>query len=358
MRITGKFYNGRTASAQDAILHLYDSGIVQLEPKFVTALSIHEVKISRRVGGIPRHLTFPSNAMFETEDHDSLDNWLSQQGVMGGWAHRLENSSRFIIGALLSVIAISVWAAIWGIPWASEKIAYALPAHISSALGEGTLEILDERILDPSLLPIERQNQLKQLFSSLTPGEEGVNYRLIFRDGGFIGANAFALPDGTILMTDQLVQLAHSDDEIASIMLHEIGHVAHRHSLQMVISHSTLSMLTLLITGDLSSAGAIVVALPNVLVGSSYNRTLESDADDYALSQMLQLDIPTDHFANFMERLTACSHALEDQSEDEFEKDCELLIGNREQNESSKTWLDYVSSHPPTEERIGKFRTP
>ena len=57
------------------------------------------------------------------------------------------------------------------------------------------------------------------------PLDDGHVYQLEFRHGGYIDANAFALPSGIIVMTDELVELAKSDDELISVLAHEIGHV-------------------------------------------------------------------------------------------------------------------------------------
>ena len=55
-------------------------------------------------------------------------------------------------------------------------------------------------------------------------------YRLELRSGEALGANALALPSGIVIMTDDLVALAKSDDEIGAVMAHELGHVRGRHA--------------------------------------------------------------------------------------------------------------------------------
>ena len=50
-------------------------------------------------------------------------------------------------------------------------------------------------------------------------------YTLVFRKSDAIGANAMALPSGTIVVTDGLVTLAEDDREILGVLAHEAGHV-------------------------------------------------------------------------------------------------------------------------------------
>ncbi len=51
-------------------------------------------------------------------------------------------------------------------------------------------------------------------------------------NGRAVGANAFALPSGIVVMTDELVELAKTDDELVAVLAHEIGHVRGRHALR------------------------------------------------------------------------------------------------------------------------------
>jgi Zn-dependent protease with chaperone function len=181
-----------------------------------------------------------------------------------------------------------------------------------------------------------------------------MKYKLLFRKGGHIGANAFALPDGTVVITDELIELATHDKEILSILMHELGHVIHRHSLRRVISHSGLAVLTVLITGDVSSAGELVLALPNILMDSSYSRDHEWEADGYALKTMQKQGIPTSRFADIMERLESYQAEFE-ASPDNDDK----TVDNKEYenaDDSGYGWSEYISSHPASKDRIARFR--
>ena len=60
-----------------------------------------------------------------------------------------------------------------------------------------------------------------------------------------VDANDRVHSPGAVVITDELIALAKNDDEIMSVLFHEIGHVEHRHSLRMVISHSGLAILSL-----------------------------------------------------------------------------------------------------------------
>jgi len=71
-------------------------------------------------------------------------------------------------------------------------------------------------MLDATELDEVRRRRIIEGFRNIAAlsvgGEEG--YTLNFRKGGAIGPNAFALPDGTLIVTDELVALAGDDAEM------------------------------------------------------------------------------------------------------------------------------------------------
>ena len=363
MIIKGKLYDGMHAGSRDIRVTLGADGYLSAELDGFAPVSIQQVTVSVRIGNTPRNLTLPSGAMVETTENERLDQWLAGQGLKTSWAHRLENNMRFAVGALVTVAVIFVGFAIWGIPWLSTRVAYALPPEVNNYIGQGTLETLDKRVFKTTTLEADRRQRLEQQFDKLLPEDsEAIHYRLEFRSGGFIGANAFALPDGTVVVTDELVKLAQNDEEILSILLHEVGHVVHRHSLRQVISHSSLLVLTTVITGDVNSAGSLVLAMPNVLIDSSYSREFETEADTYALEHMGEHGIPTSRFADFMERLERCGMLLakakdkqKGEAEPEEIPDCEAVEQATEEP-AYYSWTNYISTHPPSADRIARFR--
>ena len=86
-----------------------------------------------------------------------------------------------------------------------------------------------------------------------------------------MGANAFALPNGTIVVTDDLVKLAEHDDELVAVLAHEIGHVVSRHALRRVLQDSGVMLLVAGITGDIVSISSLAAALPTLLIEAKYS---------------------------------------------------------------------------------------
>src|SRR5690606_17266999 len=130
----------------------------------------------------------------------------------------------------------------YGIPGLARVIANQLPESVTEQLTQETLMALDRTLFSTSTLTNEEQTQWLEHFQPDLADYPELPLRVLFRDGGNLGANALALPDGTIIFTDQLIRLAEHPDELRAILLHEIAHVHHRHGVQGVVRGSLMAL--------------------------------------------------------------------------------------------------------------------
>ena len=98
-------------------------------------------------------------------------------------------------------------------------------------------------------------------------------------------ANAITLPGARIYVFEGLIKAAANPDELAGVIAHEIGHVAHRDGTKSVLQAGGLSLLFGMLLGDFIGGGAVVVAAKTVL-RSSYSRQQETAADAYGAELM------------------------------------------------------------------------
>ena len=116
--------------------------------------------------------------------------------------------------------------------------------------------------------------------------------------------NAFALPGGHIYVFQGLIDRAQSPDEVAGVLAHEIGHVAHRDGTRTVLQAAGLSFLFGMMLGDFVGGGAVVIAAKTV-VRSSYSRRVEASADIYSVVLMRKVGGDPRALAAILERVTA-----------------------------------------------------
>ncbi|OTG79811.1 M48 family metallopeptidase [Acinetobacter sp. ANC 4648] len=249
----------------------------------------------------------------------------------------LERTPALIVFSVIFIIALGFSVLKWGIPWAAKIVAFQLPENTLHQLGDQA-EVYVMDWTKPTQLAAGQRQQIKTQY--LNKIAQGHPANLIFRNGQRLGANALALPNNTIIVTDELVELAHSDQEILAVLAHEQGHLIQRHSLQQGLSNLGFSVLYIAITGDSSD---VLTTIPVALLGASYSRQFEQDADLYALELMQQQKIEVSHFANFLQRLNDGTAEMHKEHQQESK------------NKDSET-LTILSSHPATEERIKMVR--
>lgn len=346
IELPGLWYPKHSAAQSAALLEL-DSQVFRLrvDGEILDQGEAGTLSFSQRVGNIPRRISFADGSVLVCDDNDRIDQWLAQarhSDQRFNILHRLESQWRWIALSIVLVLGLSA-AFVWkGIPWLSGEIAAALPTDVYQSLGTGTLAGLDKWLLAESELPAHRQQQLSGRFEQILAATEHQDYRfkLHFRAIKDL-PNAFALPSGDIVVTDELIALAERDEEIDAVLLHEIAHVLQRHGLQRVIHSSAITVIVTLLLGDATSLSGIAVALPTFLLESSYSREQESEADEFALQQMVQQGIDPVHFASIMRKFLATeTPAADGKAPLDDDEDSVTEVNN------------YLSSHPATEQRI------
>jgi Zn-dependent protease with chaperone function len=287
------------------------------------------VQISDRLGSTPRRLRFDDAAVFETLDNDGVDRGLEALGQrhFSGRVARWEGRWQNAVGALVAVVLIAVLFIRFGVPALANLAAHVLPASVDRAISVQGLDLLDRTVLGDSALPPNRQKELRDRFDGMTATlADGHVYRLEFRKGGPLKANAFALPDGTIVMTDELVALAQNDEEIVSVLAHEIGHVRGRHALRMLLQAAGVAAITLTLYGDVASTSALAASIPTVLINAKHSRQFEEEADTFAKQWLRDHGIPESRFDDMLCRLEKSAPSGDDD-------------------------LKFLRSHPSTSER-------
>jgi Zn-dependent protease with chaperone function len=344
--IQGWLYPADSSARFEAVLSADGSQFtVTLDTRATLAGALQELVVSARVGNIPRKITLPDRSVFETTDNDGVDALLATSGHKAhrvGVLHHLESRWHWIAIALLLTLLAGFAALRWGMPWASKEIAYAMPARATEVISDQTLAILDRSILATSELPMAEQQRIRRHFKeTLLPlQDEAFSYRLHFRKMSNI-PNAFALPSGDIVITDSLVELAASQEEIDSVLLHEIGHVVYRHGLQQVLHSSFMTIAIIMISGDVTATSNIAVALPVFLLESHYSRENETEADHYAFERMIEASIDPVNFGRIMKTIGSNPNAVKT-----------TASGKQDAEQDAATLLKYLSTHPSTPDRV------
>jgi Zn-dependent protease with chaperone function len=283
------FFDGKTAGSRPVNLQIEgSSGIRLIDSNSSQYFGFDEIVIGERLGDRPAVIDLPSGGRIEVPAADEMFADLPKTGRLD-WVHWLESCWGWVVAAV-AITVLVVWSGvIYGIPTAARVAAELVPEEFDDAIGRQGLELLDRGFLLATELGAQRRRQLTARFDEVvdTVGA-GYTYRLEFRGGGDFGANALALPSGIIILTDELVEIAASDEEIAAVLSHEVGHVRHRHTLRAIMQNSAMAALLIAVTGDVGSAANIAVGIPTFMIERSYSRDFEREADEVAF-QFLEI---------------------------------------------------------------------
>jgi Zn-dependent protease with chaperone function len=191
------------------------------------------------------------------------------------------------IAAVISLVLVGIF----GVPAIATRLAPLIPFAVERKLGEavdpqvramfggreagkpfecGTLE--DEA---SGRLALERLTAKLEAAANL-----GIPLKITVARSPVV--NAIALPGGIIYIFRGLIAKSENVDEVAGVLAHEIGHVAHRDATRAALQAAGLSFLFGMVLGDFVGGGAVVIATRAILQ-LSYSRDVERAADLYAV---------------------------------------------------------------------------
>lgn len=361
MRLEGHIYQQNSVKREEASI-VVDGAYYKLYlgKDVLRKALLDELDIPSRIGNTSRKIQLDEHTLFETMDNDLVDQMFFQgEKHRSNWIHVLESKWRVAIPAIFLGMALIGSIFFWGVPFAAEKIAYSIPESINEKISKGSFEAIDKLMLTPSQIPEEKQQAISKKFDELVANyiDSEFRYRLHFRDMSG-EPNAFALPDGNIVVTDKLIEYADGEmDEVLAVLLHEIGHVEKRHGLRLALEASSTALIIAMLTGDLSASDDLLVTLPTVLSTSAFSRHHEEEADEFAFEYMQQAKIDPIHFARIMKKITDSDYVIVNDDEENSSSNAEkqkIETGEKDSMSKAEKVLSYMSSHPVTEERIRK----
>jgi len=307
--------------------------VYDAEQNLVIETCMADVIVKDRLGSIPREIIVPDVGLLTIPASANVDKWLTQSTTKSTIA-KLESNTSLILASSILVPAVLYVFFKFGIPNAAITFAQYVPQSMVEIASRHTLVALDKSVLNESALSAETQQQYQAQWAQIQPqlGATAPKVNIEFRQSKAMGANAFALPNGTIVITDELVTLLeHNKDLLTAILLHEIGHVAHKHSMRLIAETLATSLAIDYFFGDLGALIEAFAGISNTVIQNQFSQKLEWEADNFALAHIPALGLEPDSFARAMEKLATTLPA-----ESNLEK--------------------FVQSHPLMRERIENAR--
>jgi Zn-dependent protease with chaperone function len=339
-----RFFDGRSSRPQTACLHV-QGDVLTLAPAPGETFASFSVPLAplrwperTRHGG--RLLQLPQGASVQAIDVGAWDAWVAQLGRGESWVVRAQQNWRGVAVALALLLAAGAALYQWGLPWVARGVTAVVPARVDALIGAEVLDSIDQSLMAPSALAPEQQERLRRAFARMVQAahpEGAPAWKLEFRRARDkrLGPNALALPGGTIILTDELVDLLPGDpDAVLGVLGHEFGHVRLRHATRQLVQASAVGFAVSAAFGDY---GTLIGSAPVVLATLGYSRDAEREADAESVRLMRAVGISPRVMVGFFEAIER------------------WRAGQKRAGQDDDAIGLAFSSHPATAERIAFF---
>jgi Zn-dependent protease with chaperone function len=342
--ISAIYFDGQSSRAQAVELQLVDKELHVKGDGVNLVFPATSVQWPERTRHGTRVAHFKNGASVQCKQAQAWDDWRKQFGHPESWVVRFQQSWRLVMLSIVLLIAFVFSLQRWGIPIASHALVQFIPTSVDEFLGKNSLETIDSYLMKPSQLSMDEQASIRTAFvraAQTLPIEKRAKWQLHFRKSS-IGPNAFALPGGDMVMTDELVELVKHDEQIITgVLAHELGHVHERHGIRMLVKVAGLGAIASVLLGDFST---VLAGVPTLLGQASYSREAEKEADAFSVVMLNAAKISPVVMVTLFEKL---SESREKDNENKKPAD----------QGANSSWLGIAfSSHPANAERIAFFK--
>ncbi|GBD33615.1 Beta-barrel assembly-enhancing protease [bacterium HR33] len=329
----GWYYDGQTARRHSVEVEVGSTGLaLTLEDGSMRRWMYHEFRqVQGSRPGEPVRLERGPDPpeILVVEDQSFLERLKENApGAARSWVTPAERRKRqrwLLAAGLLGLGAVGAGYT-WGIPILAARVAAKIPPEWEVRLGESLVESVtsQERICsDPEL------QQAVQGVVERMSREAGSRYSFQATVVDASMVNAFAAPGGFIVIYRGLLEITESPEELAGVLAHEMQHVIQQHGIRAILREVPLRLVVAAVVGDLGTAGQMLTTASS-LGSLRYRRADEASADRAGVLMLQKAGIDPNGMLVFFRRLAQQERGLPE-------------------------WVGYLSTHPPTRDRIRKL---
>lgn len=327
MKYQAKFYDGQTSKGYERRYSISQGRLLMCEPDgtLLESIPISELvllQIDAPRGKVLFTFSKNSSARFYIEKADYM--FLKSDLNKYGLKKKVQFTSSMGMIIALTVVAIIFIALIyWSIPKLARPVAHLIPLSVEMTISEYLFE--QDGQVEGECSTIEGSAALDKMVEKLTsksPFEGVLNIKVVKSEQ----VNAYATLGNRIVIFTGLLEFVESQDELAGIVAHELGHVHYRHPIVGAVRYAGFGMLVDLMFGQLSET--TILALSELLVGMKHSRSMEIEADNFARETLAKAKLSTAGLKAFFARL------------------------NTKESERFADYLKYLSTHPTHQERL------
>ncbi len=319
------FYDGKSSLQQEVVL-FFDSRKECIH--FVSSDGTHHNWQIRDIvfDQMPTGLQLDFGADFiqhiKVEDAafiSTINLFRKEKGLIS-WYQKLINLKASIHWSIaIAILTLIGLCYLYFIPWVAEKSVALIPETYDVELGNLAFE---QNIWSSS--HNSSKTKALNLFAKELKLKNTKQLHFIVVDSKIV--NAFALPNGTIVVYSGIIDGMKSYNELAGLIGHEVSHINNRDSMKMLCRNLSGYLFISTILGDANGIMSVIGDNANTLQSLSFSREFEQQADIDGLRIMTENQLDPNGMSNLFKRL----------QDDSF----------------NFSIPEFLSSHPVTKERI------
>jgi predicted Zn-dependent protease len=351
MGIAGRFHDGLVAQVHAVGLdyeHAGSTGTLVIRAEDQTELgrwpaadlyAVHGRKDELRLGANGQ----PTGARVVVRGREDVARVLATLPVLT--EKRRQQTGREIRLAVTATVALAavIGAYLYGVPLLASRIVGLVPPAWEQSLGETVAQQMEASLSESGGLevcdadPNSLANRAIARFGAAALEGTGSPFDLDIKVVKSDIPNAFALPGGQVFFFSALLEQAETQDEFAGVLAHEVGHVAHRHGMEQLISTAGTGALIGFILGDMTGI-SVAAGLGATIIDARFSRDAERQADAFAAHTAERMDFNPAGLADLINRVGA---------DDEFARALALL-STHPLTDDRKAALEILSQQRPT----------
>lgn len=351
MGIAGRFHDGLVAEVHGVDLDYEHSGadgtlVIRAEDRAelgrwpaAELFAVHSRKDELRLGANGQ----PAGARVVVRGREDVARVLATLPVLH--ARRRQQTGREMRLAVTATVALAavIGAYLYGVPLLASRIVGLVPPAWEQSLGDTVARQMEASLSESGGLqlcdanPDSLANRAIARFGAATLEGTGSPFDLDIKVVRSDIPNAFALPGGQVFFLSALLVQAETPDEFAGVLAHEVGHVAHRHGMEQLISTAGTGALIGFILGDMTGI-SVAAGLGATIIDARFSREAERQADAFAARTAERMDFNPAGLADLINRVAA---------DDEFARALALLSTHPLTNDR-KAALEILSRQRPT----------
>lgn len=324
IKTTAVFFDGVSSVPQHLELELNDV-LGQIVFDFPIGIAQTWALTDCSIEAVGTVLVIRNNTMlgqyFKVQDQAfiiALNKYLKSNGHLSNYQKLINLGIRTHIALALMILGCIVLIYLFIIPWVGEKSVGLIPLKYDQEMGSNfynqycnynTIDTLKTQELNQFAHQLNLKNTKELKFTVIKANT----------------VNAFALPDGHIIVFTGIIDQMKDYSELVALIGHEVIHVNHRHTMKMICRNLSGYIFISAVLSDINGIIAIIGDNVRNLQALSYSRQFEREADEEGCQLMIDNKVNPKGMVNLFSRL---------------------------QTTDVLTIPEFLSSHPVTEERL------